>query len=129
MLRDTLTLAFLLLLTACVSDGSASSPARPPGTTATGGTEEPIILTRYACGDNCYVSYVRPAAPADTLQALCAAPLCGKWERWGELPDGLKNQPVLARFSVGRQYDGAGTIMREDYPSITAIRIGSSATE
>lgn len=103
-----------------VREKEGNSDGSPSGTAS----ERDIILTDYSCGDNCYVSYVLPAAPADTLQALCAASLCGNWERWGELPEGLRNQRVLARFSVGKQYDGAGTVMRDDFPSVTDIRIG-----
>ena len=125
MFRDVLTLVFLLSLAACVSDGTVSSPETSPAIAPAEGAEATIILTRYACGDNCYISYVRPEAPSDTLQALCAAPLCSQWERWSELPEGLKNQAVLARFSVGTQYDAAGTVMRENFPSVTEIRIGS----
>ena len=110
-----------ILCTACFADSDSSDGA--PASAPPDGTFQEIRLIRYICGDNCYLDYVLPDEPRDTLQALCAAPLCGSWERWGELPDGLKNQWVLARFSVGRQFDGAGTVMRADFPAIWEVRI------
>ena len=114
----------VLFCSACFAD--APSADSPPASAPPESALQEIELIRYGCGDNCYLDYVLADEPRDTLQALCAAPLCGNWERWGELPDGLKNQRVLARFSTGRQYDGSGTVMREDFPAITEVRIGAA---
>ena len=114
----------VIFCAACFAD--SDSPDGAPASAPPDGTLQEIRLIRYGCGDNCYLTYVLPGEIQDTLQALCAAPVCGSWERWGELPDGLQNQRVLARFSTGRQYDGSGTVMREDFPAITEVRIGAA---
>ena len=124
-------LSWLLVVTAvgCRSDsggGGAEEPP-PPQVEAAPVTASPepdyrqIVLQGFSCGDNCYLAYVGVGFPTDTLRAICRAPECGAWEQAGQLPPAARNRLVTARFGTTRQYDGAGTVMREDFPSIVEL--------
>ncbi|SER01197.1 hypothetical protein [Neolewinella agarilytica] len=82
-----------------------------------------IVLNGYTCGDNCYLQYTPLVNGGHNQDALCSTPLCAEWEALGELPDELLGQEAIARFSVAPQYDGAGEVMQEDFPSIVELQL------
>ena len=84
-------------------------------------TFKPVRLSGLTCGDNCYVDFTEQREGAADLQYLCLAPECDDWIAAGDMPDGLKDVIVGARYGTGTQVDGSGTVMATDFPAITAF--------
>ena len=82
---------------------------------------KPVRLSGLTCGDNCYVDFTEQREGAADLQYLCLAPECDDWIAAGDLPVGLKDVIVGARYGTGSQVDGSGTVMSTDFPAITAF--------
>ena len=84
-------------------------------------TFKPVRLSGLTCGDNCYVDFTEQREGAVDLQFLCLAPECDDWIAAGDVPAGLKDVIVGARYGTGHQVDGSGTVMSTDFPAITAF--------
>lgn len=131
-------LSWLLAVTAvgCRSDSGGGDAEEPqpqveaaPVTASPEADDRQIVLQEFSCGDNCYLTYVEVGFPTNTLQAICRAPECGAWEQAGQLPPAARNRLFTARFGTTRQYDGAGTVMREDFPSIVKLTASDPLAE
>ena len=123
-------LGALLTLAACSApadrqDGAGDAAPVADASKATGpasGSEfaRAIVLTGVSCGDSCYLEYTDGG---DTKTALCNAPQCGGWIDAGALPAGLKGKRATATFGRGEQRTADGTLVRSDYPAVTALTI------
>ena len=121
------------VLYGCSGPEGGEAPFEPPRDTAAGADQstdgsdwQAIVLQEFVCGDNCYLRYTT-TGHSGLQEALCRAPECGEWERLGRLPDELRLRTAEAQFSTGVQVDGAGTVMREDFPSVVALRLGDQS--
>lgn len=79
---------------------------------ATANAKERVIegwITGYECGDNCYLTIIDSNKKEYT--ALCAAPLCQRWNEETQMPARFKRQKVKVTIGRGVQYDGGGHLM------------------
>ncbi len=109
----------------------AAAPATEPNKTdaikdaklpETDGEWKKITLNGYSCGDNCYVEYTPSTKGGAAETALCAAKICGDWERAGVLPAAYKNKIVEVKFSTAKRVDGNSKVV-DNFSSISEIRM------
>lgn len=81
-----------------------------------------ITIDGFECGDNCYLVYTR-AGSNESESALCEARACDPWFEMQEMPPEYVGRQVRVQFGSGQQVDGSGTVMSQDFPSITNIRM------
>lgn len=66
------------------------------------------VITRYQCGDNCYLTVIDKYGKRHT--GLCAVSPCTQWNN-AEMPAAYKGRRVKITVGKGRQFDGAGNVM------------------
>ncbi len=124
--KRIITLTFgaaLLALSACATGGS---PASEPPWSATAEPEQrqQVMLTGFECGDNCYVHY-RPAGQPDGAlkTALCTVGACISWMAEASFASKFEWRPAIITLGIGKQYDGGGAVMSDDFPAITSLTL------
>ena len=101
----------------------AADQAKAPAKPAPAGEKwQQITITGFECGDNCYLIYSRSNS-TDEESALCEASACDPWFEVQEMPQAMVGKRAQAVFSVGEQVDGAGTVMSDDFPAITKLKL------
>ncbi len=113
--------AALLALSACVTGKSPASEL-PWSATAEPELRQRVILTGFECGDNCYVHY-RPAEQpeGERKSALCAVGACIAWMAEQSSASEFKLRAATITLGAGKQYDGSGAVMSDDFPAITSL--------
>lgn len=112
----------LLALSACAS---VSEP--PWSATATPEQRQRVILTGFDCGDNCYLHYRALSQPDGDLQtALCSVGACETWYADQNMEPEYRERIATITLGIGKQYDGGGNVMSDDFPAITSLKIDST---
>lgn len=107
MMRKQFTLVVTVILLFAVSGSAQSRKKRP--TKAQAKVIEGTI-SRYECGDNCYLIITDKKGKEHT--GLCAAsPLCTRWNQETVMPDSYLGKRVRVTVGKGKQVDGAGDVM------------------
>ncbi len=120
----TLTLgATLMALSACAAGGSSDSE---PAWSAKGVPEQRqrVMLTGFECGDNFYVRYRSAEQPeGESKAALCTIGPCIAWMAEQSSASEFKQRPAIITLGTGKQYDGGGAVMSDDFPAITSLTL------
>lgn len=66
-------------------------------------------ITRYECGDSCYLTIM--AAGGEEYTGLCAASMCESWNADAAIPDSMIGVNVRVTVGEGSQVDGEGNVM------------------
>lgn len=96
------------------------------GPTPAPSAEQPmaIVITGFECGDNCYLDYRLRAEPdGESQSALCSVGECGLWFEEQQMPPDFEGRMANVMIGKGKQYDGSGTVMSDDFPEIKSITI------
>ena len=80
-----------------------------------------VILERFECGDNCYLTVRPPREGAEARSILCTAPQCDEWRDAGALPSDLVGASAQVAFGRGDQRDAAGNVMNARVRTIADI--------
>lgn len=113
----------LFALSACAASGVSSSET-PWSATAPPEQRQQIIITGFDCGDNCYLHYRPLTQPDGELQtALCSVGACEPWYSEQSMGPEFRERIATITIGIGKQYDGGGNVMSDDFPEITSIKI------
>lgn len=120
MKKRIMTATVLLALSACATNGS------PWSKTATPEQRQRVILTGFDCGDNCYLHYRPLSQPDSDLQtALCSVGACEAWYVDQTMGPEYRERIATITLGIGKQYDGGGNVMSDDFPAIISLKIDS----
>ncbi|WP_108810631.1 hypothetical protein [Sphingorhabdus sp. Alg231-15] len=111
------------MLAACATSGS---PNAEPAWSAAGTPEQRqhVMLTGFDCGDNCYVHYRPLGQPEGELKtALCTVGACIAWMTEQSYAAKFEWRPATITLGTGKQYDGGGAVMSNDFPAITSLTL------
>ncbi|NVD26995.1 hypothetical protein HUO14_03615 [Parasphingorhabdus flavimaris] len=141
LIKMPLITAAILALAACgASEAPAAGPAsdssegamdasKPDEDVTRAGAAQQVIIRGFECGDNCYLDYslAAPAPDADTAgetrSALCSVDACIAWFEEQAMPPAFIGRSATVTLGLGEQYDNEGTVMSDDFPLITSIKV------
>jgi hypothetical protein len=86
-----------LLMIAAASSTAAAAPRKLTG-----------AITRFECGDNCYLTI---DTGAGEKTGLCEAKACAPWFENQEMPKKFIGKRVTVTVGTGKQYDGNYTVV------------------
>lgn len=67
-------------------------------------------ITRFECGDNCYLTILDLDRTFTEITALCVAPQCKEWNRDAAMPSSFIGRKIRANIGHGHQLYGDGEI-------------------
>lgn len=112
----------LLAVSACAASNNSTS--EPWSVVAPPEQRQRVILTGFDCGDNCYLHYRALGEPDGELQtALCTVGPCSAWFEEQAMGAEFIARRATVTLGIGKQYDGGGNVMSEDFPAITSLEI------
>ncbi len=83
-------------------------------------------ITRYECGDNCYLIVTDRKGKEHT--GLCtASPLCTRWNAETEMPPNYVGKSVIITVGKGARYDGSGSFV-DKFDAFTKIQLLTTQT-
>jgi hypothetical protein len=120
-MRKLILTVILLALSACAAS-NMSTGKEPWSQIAPPEQRQHVMLTSFYCGDNCYVRY-RPLDQPETeaRSALCAVGDCIAWMTEQSDASDFEQRPAIITLGTGKQYDGGGALMSDDFPAITSL--------
>ncbi|WP_229953756.1 hypothetical protein [Parasphingorhabdus litoris] len=115
--------AAVLTLNACVANDGMSGEAAWSKKDVPEKRQR-VLLTGFECGDNCYVHYRPLGQPDGELKtALCTVGDCISWMAEQSYASKFDWRSATITLGTGKQYDGGGAVMSDDFPAITSLEV------